>query len=96
MKEKKKPEYILYGPKDEEGKQDCIRQVNGQLVVGEMRPFNGFDGQPAGTEVIRVERIAPSLGIITESYKAGPAMVNSDSYRTGWDNIFGTKKVGQA
>jgi hypothetical protein len=90
------PDYVIYGPPDEDGNQQCLRHTNGQIENGQLRPFDGFENAPDGAEVLRIKSVAPSLGIITESYKPGPAMVSSDAYRDGWDNIFGRKEVGQA
>ena len=46
--------------------------------------------------VYDVEVLYEHAARAAEEEGSGPAMVNSEAYRTGWDQIFGSRTVGQA
>ncbi len=56
------------------------------------------DSPVEGARPISMRRVIGPLYEVTKGdFHAGPAMVNSESYCSGWDRIFGGKKeVGQA
>jgi len=54
------------------------------------------DGRPH--TLLQCERISKNISkIVSETPSKGPSKVSTKAYRTGWENIFGSKQeVGQA
>lgn len=107
MSNKDKPnedgDLALVGPPDEEGVRPVLRRhSNDSWSGGRIIPLK--EGKPILGELVTLtERegggftMKPMLNndepVKVETTKDGPAMVNSQVFRNGWDNIFGQKVV---
>lgn len=101
----KKPgrDYVILGPKDENGNPVCIRHKPDHTIqVGTIIPTR--DGVPIhpGSEIVKltsdggpcmdVEVLYDGSSESTGTTK-GPAKVTTQAYRESWDRIFGSKPV---
>lgn len=91
---------------DAKGTRACVRHTKDhQVLPGFVRQVK--DGSPIhkGDQLINLNyREADGCFDVEEVYSAkapaesaaGPAMVNSENFKSGWDRIFGNRTVGVA
>jgi len=102
MADDKPTEDVLYcGPViDPDGTQVCVRARGGSIEPAFLTP--GTQPRPEGSLAValtpRSEPNAFDLEEVQETFsdRSGPAQVNSERYRSGWDRIFGSRTVGVA
>lgn len=79
---------------DPEGNPVIMREVDGELVHNVL--YRAEEGKPIAGELVHCEQHSddPTMYDVETIYDPktdGPAMVNSLSFRTGWDRVFGKK-----
>lgn len=91
---------ITVGPDLGGGVHPAVRHdANHEISFGTLRIIQ--EGQPIPLESILLEKkddsddyhVVGEFSPPTVRELSGPAMVSTDAYRTGWDNIFGKKQV---
>jgi hypothetical protein len=94
------------GPQvDADGSRVCVRHTSDhQIQAGILKPLK--DGQPLGQGMscLALSRREDGTFDVNELYSqkaeasegAGPAMVNSEQFKNGWDRVFGKTTVGVA
>lgn len=103
---KNNKEFVIAGPQLSNGNNVAIYHHSDRSIsTGEL--INNQDGKPLSDDAILVQnrKGTPIFDVvgsvrdmkhfasepIVEHSTSGPAMVTSDLYRNGWDNIFGKK-----
>jgi hypothetical protein len=89
---------VLVHGRTEDGKGlGVLRKRGDTLAAGEMRPME--EGKPINGEVVslRPRGESPLLFDVDvvhapEGARTGPAQVSTDSYREGWQSIFGAEE----
>ena len=101
MDEKKKDHgFLIKGPQVSETEQAVVRVGPDGLKTGTISKLGDVsDKEPSS--LIRTEQIGDSpIYTVTDEFPSttgGPALVNSQAFKDGWDSIFGQKQtVGQA
>ena len=102
MAEKEKAEDVLFmGPETgcEHGHRPYVRQTEtGEIHVGIIRPIK--DGEPIYDEAMQLEHKSGSIYNVHSVYKPptsrSKSAVATESYRDGWDRLWGNKTAGQA
>lgn len=88
MSDEKERKFMLYSP---DGKRALKFDSEG------VHPLEAAEPGEADVVVETKPLLGPLREITKETRIDGPAKVNSDEYRAGWDRIFGGKQeVGQA
>lgn len=97
-------DFLHMGPQVEaDGSRACIRHMpDHSWREGVLRPVK--EGQPLRTDLpcVAVERQDDGTYSVqelmpgTKQESSGPAMVNSENFKTGWDRVFGKQAVGVA
>jgi hypothetical protein len=99
----KDDEYVVAGPALPNGNTLALHHTKeNQYIIGEIT--HQVDGKSLPDKTLLLESNPGTpyfniLGTVGEMKKlaSGPAMVTSDAYRSGWDNVFGNRQtVGQA
>lgn len=92
----KKKNHVYVGPESPDGSVPIFQPVEGGVRVGKIQPLG--HGKPVMGELVSLRPREDGDGhwmeTVLESPVAGPggpAMVNSEKYRNGWDSLFGTK-----
>jgi hypothetical protein len=99
MNPEKPLDQLLLGPQvTPEGGRAFIRRQPHQVSSGVCRPLK--HGEVLMGDVVKLERVegdlynvVENLPSMTSPQASGPAMVSSDAYRSGWENVFGAKKA---
>ncbi len=101
-------DYLHMGPQVEaDGSRACLRHMPDHTWrEGILRPVK--EGQPLRSDLpcVAVERqedgtfsvqeLMPGSRTEEAATSSGPAMVNSENFKTGWDRVFGKATVGVA
>lgn len=94
-----KKDTLMMGPKpDEGGRFPYIRRrPDGTVIAGFVGP-PCRQGAPMGDALCLRHEEGLVFEVVHEhrSEARGPAKVTTDAYRSGWDNLFGNKAVGEA
>jgi len=98
-KKKETKGFLIQGPETKDGGNHTLRIDQKGIHVGVTHPADvqaPDDGQPR--TLLQCERVSESVSrIVSETPSKGPSKVSTEAYRTGWENIFGSKQeVGQA
>ncbi len=80
--------------KDERGNVKMLRADETGFYTGTVTPIEDGKPIPEGYELLAMKKIKDSPWMETEVLYSnkGPAKVNNQAYRNGWDAIFGSKK----
>jgi hypothetical protein len=97
MSEPKKPDVAHVLAASSDGHKVVVREHDGQLSVGALCP-HVEEGKPLlhGREYVHLEPRADGGYDVESLYGGdGPAQVATESYRSGWDAIWGKKPVSE-
>jgi hypothetical protein len=86
-------DFVLPGPLSENGGQYVLRHTdNHELEVGIISPV--IDGKPIHGDLVQLDKRETIGYNIKFIYKNnGPPKVTNESYRNGWDDIWGKKEL---
>ena len=89
---------VLLGEADANGAQGIAFERDGRLDMGVLHPLEEGKPLPPGSEFVEVEHdgvfaVVKNHGRLGRATSQGPAMVNDDSFRQGWQRIFGNKNA---
>ena len=97
---------LIVGPELEDGSRPCIRRMPDHSIrMGHVQALKDGQSLSGDHEILKVTYDPQSEDYAVQtiydphdeaSSSKGPAMVNSDAYRTGYDRIFGKVAVGLA
>lgn len=91
---KDEDDIAIVGQPEEDGSLPYIRSNSKGVSAGKF-VLTDDPSSVEGGEVVSLENIQGNVYRVRAT--SGPAKVNSDAYRTGWENIFGAKQtVGEA
>ena len=109
MSDDDKKDFLHLGPDLGDGhhpyirhREDCAIETGIAKTCKEGEPVNLCDGvlrlTPRGPgPLYNVDQVYERTRTDeASSERSGPAMVSNKAFRAGWDNIFGSKTVGQA
>ncbi len=97
---------VLVGEPKEGGAVDVVRLRQDRIEAGELRPVE--DGKPLYGELVKLSprgehprlfdvdvlAAAPQRqSDAAERGHRGPALVNSEAFREGWENVFGSRSL---
>lgn len=70
-----------------------IRLSDNELQVGTLRTVK--EGQPFNGDLVRLKHREGGVFDVEDLYstRSGPAQVNSEAFRSGWDRTFGSSKT---
>lgn len=97
-----KEDVVLVHGRTEDGALQVIRKKGDELSAGELRPVE--EGKPLRGNLLKLRprEEMPLLAdveeeiAITSPSLTGPAQVATDSYRKGWDGLWGTRKKNKS
>lgn len=97
-----KEDVVLVHGRTEDGALQVIRKKGDELSAGELRPVE--EGKPLRGNLLKLRprEEMPLLAdveeeiTITSPSLSGPAQVATDSYRKGWDGLWGTRKKNKS
>lgn len=92
---------VLLGETNSSGAQGIAFERDGRLDVGVLHPLEEGKPLPPGSELVEVQHdgvfaVVKNHGRVGRATSQGPAMVNDEPFRQGWQRIFGSKSETHA